>query len=116
MNPTRSQHRPASRAGVVAVLVALAGCSEGSKELSASEDRRFRAGVEQEAGAPVADWPAFLEIGRDVCDDDDETFALDVATFHDQGDLGQLKLIVRHLCPNRAPEIAEAQEDLGLTP
>jgi hypothetical protein len=39
-----------------------------------------------------------------------------VATFHAQDDLGQLKLIVRHLCPDRAPEIAEAQEELGLTP
>jgi len=117
MYPTRRQHLVVSRAGVaVALLVAVAGCGGGDKELSASEERTFRTAVEREAGAPVADWPAFIEIGRAVCDDDEETFALDVATFHAQDDLGQLKLIVRHLCPDRAPEIAVAQEELGLTP
>ena len=117
MHLTGSQHRLVSRVGIVVVLlVAVAACDGGDKELSASQERTFRTAVEREAGAPVADWPAFLEIGRDVCDDDDETFALDVATFHAQDDLGQLKLIVRHLCPDRAPEIAEAQKELGLTP
>ena len=117
MHLTGSHRRRASRAATaVVLLVAVAGCGGGDKELSASQERTFRTAVEREAGAPVADWPAFLEIGRDVCDDDDETFALDVATFHAQDDLGQLKLIVRHLCPDRVPEIAEAQEELGLTP
>ena len=117
MHLTRRQHSLACRAGIVVVLlVGLAGCGGEAKELSASEERTFRTAVEREAGAPVADWPAFIEIGRDVCDDDEETFALDVATFHAQDDLGQLKLIVRHLCPDRAPEIAVAQEELGLTP
>ena len=117
MHRTGRQHRLASRVGIAMVLfVAVAGCGGGDKELSASQERTFRTAVEKEAGAPVADWPAFLEIGRDVCDDDDETFALDVATFHAQDDLGQLKLIVRHLCPERSPEIAEAQKELGLMP
>ena len=108
MNMTRS---PAALAAMV--LASLAGCGGGTEDLSASEDRRFRAAVEQEAGSSIADWPAFVEIGRDVCDDDDETFALDVATFADQGDIGQLRLIVRHLCPDRADELAAAEEDVA---
>ncbi len=97
---------------LILVFVAVAGCGGGTEDLSASEDRSFRAAAEQEAGAPIADWPAYLEIGRDVCADDEETFALDVATFADQGALGQLKLRVRHLCPDRAREIADAPEDV----
>jgi hypothetical protein len=108
MNMTRSQ------AGLAAaLLLALVGCGGGADELSASEDRRFRAAIEQDAGSPVADWPAFVEIGRDVCDDDEETFALDVATFADQGDIGQLRLIVKHLCPDRAEELADAEADVA---
>lgn len=97
----------------IVMVVALTACGGGTKQLSPSEDRSFRAAVEQVAQQPIADWTAYVKSGRDICGQDDKTFGITIATFANNGILGQLRLITRHLCPDRTRDLADAHKDLA---
>jgi hypothetical protein len=97
----------------IAMLLALIACGGGTRQLSPSEDRNFRTAVEQVAQQPIADWTAYVKAGRDICAQDDKTFGLTMATFAVNGILRQLRLIARHLCPDRTRDIADAQDDVA---
>jgi hypothetical protein len=97
----------------VVLLVALTACGGGTRQLSPSEDRSFRAAVERVAQQPIADWPAYVKAGRDICEQDARTFRITVATFANNGILRQLRLIARHLCPDRTRDLAHVREDVA---
>jgi hypothetical protein len=109
---------------VVAAAIALTGCgggtpsggakAGGTKTMSAdAKDAAYRSAVEAQEGHPVADWTKYKAVGADFCDDDESQFGTDLAVMTDDGNLEQFKTIVRHQCPDRMPEISNAQKDLS---
>jgi hypothetical protein len=94
---------------VVAACLVLAGC--GGHEV---DEDQWRADIERELGAPVADWPAFRDIWLDICDDDEDQFSAYAAVALDGGDTwDSLRTNVSNACPDRLEELEELRSDLG---
>lgn len=70
------------------------------------DEAAHRAEIERATG-PVNDWPAYLQVVREICDDDEQGFALTAAVFADKGDLDAFRINVRHACPDRSDEVEE---------
>jgi hypothetical protein len=87
--------------GLAAVIVfGLTACG------SSVDEEAWRADVEAELGAPVADWAMYRDVWTDVCDDDEDAFALFVAVGLDQGEsLDQMRTNIKHACPDRLVEV-----------
>jgi hypothetical protein len=94
---------------VVAACLVLAGC--GGHEV---DEDQWRADIERELGAPVADWPAFRDIWLDICDDNADQFSAYAAVALDGGDSwDSLRTNVSNACPDRLEELEELRSDLG---
>lgn len=86
----------------VCAAVALAGCGGAP----AYDERQHRADVEAEFG-PVADWPKLRDNMRALCAVPAEQFAAAVQI--NAGASIDLSVHIKHLCPERLDETAQAR-------
>lgn len=88
--------------GLAVIAIVLSGCGN-----SVDEDA-WRADVEAEQGGPLTDWATYRDVWTEVCDKDEQAFALFVAVGLDQGEtLDHIRLNVRHACPDRLVEVED---------
>jgi hypothetical protein len=97
--------------GLLLASVCLLTSACGGHEV---DEDKWRADIEREVGAPVADWPAFRDIWLDICDDDEDQFSTYAAVALDGGDTwDSLRTNVSNACPDRLDELEELRSDLG---
>jgi hypothetical protein len=88
------------------LLVALTACGGGTRQLSPSGNRSFRAAVEQEAGQPAANWPAVVRTGRDICEQEGNAFKATLAAVADtdtSGEFGSSSVTCAPTAPVTSP-------------
>lgn len=93
---------------VAAALLSAVGCG-------ASPDyKQWQADLESTAGHEVEDFDRVRELFEGgICECDDNTFGYIVALNVDDGTLEEMRVNVRHACPDRLADITDVESGRG---